>query len=72
MFYLFPSKLTEMHIATKTNETNTNNNSFKEAKCRCNRKAIIEKSHFQVFYILLYIYSSDEAKSVLNVTKSQH
>ena len=28
--------------------------------------------HFQVFYILLYTYSLDQAKNVLNVTKSQH
>ena len=46
MFYLFPSKLTEMHIATKTNETKTNNKSLKEAKYRCNRKVIIEKKLF--------------------------
>ena len=28
--------------------------------------------HFQVFYILLYTYSLDQAKNVLYVTKSQH
>ena len=28
--------------------------------------------HFQVFYILLYTCSLDQAKNVLNVTKLQH
>ena len=28
--------------------------------------------HFQVFYVLFYKYSLDQAKNVLNVTKSKH
>ena len=32
--YLFPSKLTEIHIATKMNETNTKDNFLKKARCR--------------------------------------
>ena len=57
MFYLFPSKLTEMHIVTKTNETNTNNKSFKEDKCCCNRKVVIEKKSFpSVLYFALHLY----------------
>ena len=29
-----------MHIATKTNETNTENKSFKKARFRCNGKVV--------------------------------
>ena len=51
-----------MHIATKTNETNTKSKSFKKVKCRCNGKVII--IHFQVFYILLYTYRLEQIKNV--------
>ena len=71
--YLFPSKLTEMLIAAKTSETNTKNKSFKKLdvvkKWKSDHNVFI---HFQVFYILLYKYSLEQAKNVLNVAKSQH
>ena len=53
-----------MHIACKANETNTKNKSFKEARCRCNGEVIV--------MYLVYRYSLDQAKNVLNVTKWQH
>ena len=57
---LFPSKLTAMHIATKTNETNTKSKSFKKARCLCNRKVIIMFSSISkcfTFYFTLIVYS---------------
>ena len=51
--YLFPSNPTEIHIATKTNETNTKKKSFKTARCCCDGKVIIMSlsisKSFQVF-----------------------
>ena len=64
--YLFLSKHTEMHITTKTNETNTKIKSFEKARCchHCNGKVIYTDTHMN-------IYTYGPGKNALNVTKSQ-
>ena len=57
-----------MHVVSKTNEINTKNKFFKKAGCRCNEK-VITMHLFITKCILLYTYSSDQAKNVLNMTK---
>ena len=52
----FPSKLTEMHIATKTNETNTKNKSFQKARCRCNGKVIIKHLSISMCFIFCFTH----------------
>ena len=54
--YLLPSKLTAIHIATKTNETNTKNNFLKKARCRCNGKVIIINLPISKNFIFYFTY----------------
>ena len=56
-----------MHIATKANETNTKNKTFKTARCHCNRKVIIMYLPISKF-LIFSTYSLDQAENVLSVT----
>ena len=68
--YLFPHKLTEIHIAIKANETNTTKNLLK-ARCHCNGKVITMYLCIPKSIVFCFTHILGQAKNVPNITKSQ-
>ena len=52
-----------------TNERNTKSKAFKKARCRCYKSNYNVFIYYQVFFILVYTYSLDQDKIVLNDNK---
>ena len=50
------------------NERNTKSKAFKKARCRCYKNNYVF-IYYQVFFILVYTYSLDQAKIALNENK---
>ena len=61
-----------MNIATKTNETNAKKNISKKLDVVVMENNYNVFIHFQVFDILFFTYSLDQAKNVINTKKPQH